>query len=287
MGAKLWGLRWVLIVALLLLVYTGLFLHTEVITSDWVFHATLIVAFITTLICGFFVARRVQPERNVRGDIFVFGLFMGGSALALVMFVFPVCHQVRHSHIRAELDSRMRQICKAMIAYADKHDDRLPPPAIYSKDGQPLLSWRVALLPYLGHGDLYRQFKLDEPWDSPHNLALSEKMPEVYALVGPGTAFEGKVGVSLQDFPDGTANTLLFAVAQESVLWTKPADMDFSPKGPVPELLPMRLVESGNYFAVMDAKRSRRFILPPITNEELRALITRNGGEPLPKDWNQ
>lgn len=28
---------------------------------------------------------------------------------------------------------------------------------------------RVALLPYLEQGPLYRRFKLDEPWDSPHN----------------------------------------------------------------------------------------------------------------------
>jgi hypothetical protein len=30
------------------------------------------------------------------------------------------------------------------------------------KDGKPLLSWRVAILPYIGHDELYRQFHLDE-----------------------------------------------------------------------------------------------------------------------------
>ena len=47
-----------------------------------------------------------------------------------------------------------------------------PRQAIYSKDGKPFLSWRVALLPYLEQIPLYNKFKLDEPWDSPHNKAL-------------------------------------------------------------------------------------------------------------------
>ena len=55
-----------------------------------------------------------------------------------------------------------------------------PPAAIYSKDGKPLLSWRVAILPYLGLDNLYKQFHLDEPWDSPHNIKLSAMPVAVY-----------------------------------------------------------------------------------------------------------
>lgn len=43
------------------------------------------------------------------------------------------------------------------------------------------LSWRVALLPFLGHQELYDQFHLDEAWNSPHNQELIKKMPEVFA----------------------------------------------------------------------------------------------------------
>ena len=50
---------------------------------------------------------------------------------------------------------------------------RIPGP-----DGQPNLSWRVALLPYLDHPDLYEAFHHDEPWDSPHNKALIARMPD-------------------------------------------------------------------------------------------------------------
>ena len=57
----------------------------------------------------------------------------------------------------------------------------LPPAAITDKDGRPLLSWRVAILPFLDRSSLYAKFHLDEPWDSPHNLSLLDAMPNVYA----------------------------------------------------------------------------------------------------------
>ena len=40
-----------------------------------------------------------------------------------------------------------------------------PGRAIFDKQGKPLLSWRVSVLPYMDRGDLYHQFRLDEPWD--------------------------------------------------------------------------------------------------------------------------
>src|SRR5947209_11024222 len=47
----------------------------------------------------------------------------------------------------------------------------------------PLLSWRVAILPYIEEQALYQQFHLDEPWDSAHNKTLLAKMPKLYAPV--------------------------------------------------------------------------------------------------------
>jgi hypothetical protein len=55
------------------------------------------------------------------------------------------------------------------------------PTDIVDKNGKVLLSWRVLLLPYLEEGALYKQLKLDEPWDSKHNKKLLEKMPKVFA----------------------------------------------------------------------------------------------------------
>ncbi|HKB37075.1 MAG TPA: sigma-70 family RNA polymerase sigma factor, partial [Gemmataceae bacterium] len=113
----------------------------------------------------------------------------------------------------------------------NEHHGTLPAAALHSKDGKPLLSWRVALLPYLGEEKLHDQFKLDEPWDSPHNKRLVARMPKVFALAnstpekgqtfyrvfhGQGAAFEGKQGVKLASFVDGTANTAVVVEASTS-----------------------------------------------------------------------
>jgi hypothetical protein len=76
--------------------------------------------------------------------------------------------------------NNLRQIGIAMHNYHDVYRG-LPPRAIFDDDGKPLLSWRVAILPYIEQQDLYEQFHLDEPWDSEHNKKLIARMPEVYA----------------------------------------------------------------------------------------------------------
>ena len=52
----------------------------------------------------------------------------------------------------------------------------------HPQTGQPLLSWRVALLPQLDQLPLFQQIHLDEPWDSPHNRQFAEQMPAVYQM---------------------------------------------------------------------------------------------------------
>ncbi len=121
-------------------------------------------------------------------------------------------------------------------------EGHFPPAAIYGPDGQPKLSWRVAILPFLNQGDLYKQFHLDEAWDSPHNKALIDRMPAVFTtpnfpteagktricgFVGKGAMFEGTKGVDLQGVTDGTANTVMVDPAESPVPWTQPSDLPF------------------------------------------------------------
>ena len=140
-----------------------------------------------------------------------------------------------------------------MHGYNDVHG-HLPPAAVRGKNGEPLLSWRVLILPYIEEPELYSEFHLDEPWDSPHNLSLLPRMPAQYApppgkawmvpphhtvckvFVGPGTAFEGTEGLRLKDFLDGTSKTFLVVEAGEPVPWTKPEDLAYDPDGPLPDL---------------------------------------------------
>jgi len=177
----------------------------------------------------------------------------------------------------------------------------MPPAAVCDPYGKPLYSWRVVILPYVEQQELYNQFHLDEPWDSPHNLTLLPKMPYIYAapgskakkippyhtichvFVGKCAAFEGCEGLRFpEDFPDGTSNTILVIEAGEPVPWTKPDDLVYDPDGPLPDL---RSVFKGG-FNVALADGSTRWINPKEMSETtLRAAITRNGNEVLGPDW--
>jgi hypothetical protein len=193
----------------------------------------------------------------------------------------------------------MTQLVLAMHNYNDEHG-RLPPAVVHGEDGKPLYSWRVLILPYIEQQKLYQKFNLDEAWDSPHNIELLSEMPATYApppgkranvpayqtvckvFVGKGAAFEGRNGLRIPaDFPDGTSNTILVIEAGEPVPWTKPEDLPYDPDQPLPKL--RGLFKDG--FRVGMADGSMRWLKWEISEETLRAVITRNGNEELPPEW--
>jgi hypothetical protein len=193
--------------------------------------------------------------------------------------------EIMTASLTATSGGKLAQLGVAVEDYlAENH--RLPPPAITGAKGEPLLSWRVALLPYLGEKDLYTRFKLDEPWDSVHNKKLLERMPAVYAredakkktsstglrvYTGPGTPFEGREGVPLSDITDGLPSTLLIVQANEQVPWTKPEELSYDPKQPL-----RVAVEQGLF-----ADGSVRFLFANTDAKTRQGIITRNGGEKI------
>src|SRR5438874_1556587 len=182
----------------------------------------------------------------------------------------------------------MKQLSLGLVNYADNHGQQLPPAVVYGPDGRPLYSWRVLLLPYIEQEALYNEFRLDEPWDSPHNLALLPRMPGAYAppgskasmvppyhtvchvFVSRGAAFEGREGLRYpQDFPDGVSNTILVIEAGEPVPWTKPDDLAYDPDGPLPAL--PSVFKDGFRAGMGDG--SMRWIRKDISEATLRAAI--------------
>ena len=171
--------------------------------------------------------------------------------------------------------------------------NRLPDPAIMSKDGKPLLSWRVKILPYVDGMELYGQFKLDEPWDSEHNSKLIAKMPQVYQNpsstvsaegktvyllpVGKGTMFETGKALKFQEITDGTSNTIMIVEAADeaAVIWTKPDDLPFDPDNPLASLKSAR----PQGFQASLADGSVHFIADSVNVDRLKALFTAKGGE--------
>lgn len=188
-----------------------------------------------------------------------------------------------------ESENNLKQIVLAYHNYNDTYGF-LPTNQI-SKDKKPLLSWRVQILPFIEQDHIFKQFKLDEPWDSEHNKKLIDKMPKLYAPVR-GKAENGmtfyqafggskgwlKAGANIPNaFPDGTSNTFVCAEAAKPVIWTKPDDMEFDGKK-VPALGGLF---DGRFHAAMgdgSVQRFRKGIDPDI----LKLLIDPNDGTPIP-----
>lgn len=191
--------------------------------------------------------------------------------------------------------NNLKQIALAVINYSDTNNSRMPTD-IRSKDGKALLSWRVAILPYLEQTPLYNEFRLNEPWDSDHNEKLIEKMPKVYAPIRvkakPGETFyqvfSGENALfgpkAMPRFPasiqDGTANTGLVFEAGGSVIWTKPADLPFDVKKPLPKLGGM--FDGVCNVGMCDGSVIRLRKAPD--EKELKKLITPSDGEVIDLD---
>lgn len=169
---------------------------------------------------------------------------------------------------------------------------RLPPPAIYSKDGKPLLSWRVRILPFIEYRDLYNEFHLDEPWDSEHNQKLIAKMPSgfrspltgdlggrtTYLLpVGPDCIFFDNQGTSPDEITDGAADTIMLveADADHAVPWTKPEDLPIDKQFPAAGLVQRRRGEGEGTFHVQSADGRDHWIPSDTDPATLWSLFTR------------
>ncbi|HEX4610982.1 MAG TPA: DUF1559 domain-containing protein, partial [Urbifossiella sp.] len=194
---------------------------------------------------------------------------------------------------------QVQNVLKQIGLAAHNYHDALgqfPTTNIRGPDGKALLSWRVAILPYIEQDALYRQFKLDEPWDSAHNKTLIEKMPRLYA--GPDAArnaegktsfllFAGKDTLSPPDgkkqtigtVTDGLSNTALavFADPDRAVVWTKPDDLPFDPNHPLKGLV--RPGETG--IDVLMADGSVKRLVARVDPKKVAAMVTPAGGEAI------
>ncbi len=207
----------------------------------------------------------------------------------LVDVLRPAIEDTRRSARKADMLSNFKQIAVSMHAHHTAKST-FPASASYDADGRPLLSWRVHLLPYLEQESLYKQFHLDEPWDSPHNKKLIAKIPHLYRTpesaaanqgmtrylvpVGENTVFSGKKGLAIKDIRGGTSNTIMVveAATDAAVPWTKPADFQYNPQNPSKGLGD---ASTDNFIAVF-CDGSVKPIPKKTDPEKLRKLFDRN-----------
>jgi prepilin-type processing-associated H-X9-DG protein len=214
----------------------------------------------------------------------------------LVALLLPAVQSAREAARRAQCTNNLKQIALAMHNHHSAMNTF--PTDIVDKNGKPLLSWRVAILPYLEQGDLYNKFKLDEPWDSPHNKALLKEIPKVFVCPsrakpdpftttyrgfnGDTAMFETGKNLGMETVTDGTSNTIMVTEAKEAVPWTKPDDLPFNPQ------INGSLYGAGSPhpggFNCGFVDGSVHFLKNSVNTIVFKALISRNGGEVISSD---
>lgn len=165
---------------------------------------------------------------------------LSGVAVGMLL---PAVQQVREAARRTQSMNNQRQLALSLLNY-EAANGSLPPAYTVDADGNPLLSWRVAILPYFDQQELYDKFHHDEPWDSEHNIKLLDEMPLMFsnpsslpqgkgytdyvAPVGEDSILMPGVGMTLDAITDGLSNTVMVMEvgSSQQVPWTSPQDID-------------------------------------------------------------
>jgi prepilin-type processing-associated H-X9-DG protein len=198
--------------------------------------------------------------------------------------------------------NNLRQIGEALHNYYQSYDC-FPPAYAADASGKPMHSWRILIIPFMDTSSLYYNYNLSQPWDSPSNLAASNRWPNyIYvcpnhrdppspftsyvALVGPGTAFPGSQSSKLGDSREGPARSIMVVeITDTDIGWTEPRDLDISKidwriNGPKPPGV-SSLDGPGTHVLFMDGHVS--FITEGVSPPNLKAMATLDGGEPAPE----
>jgi hypothetical protein len=241
--------------------------------------------------------------RRSRGRLSGKGRAITGLAVGCLgpVFTLYALWWVRDATARKESQNNLKQMALAMQNYESAYGGlpkAMPDPKLQVG---PKLNWRVALLPLVNENNLYLQYHLFEPWDSPHNKLLLTPMPKVFAhpkhpeenaqgltyyrvFVGDHTPFApGKVINFGKGFPDGTENTILIIEAADPVPWTKPDELVYDPDKPLPRL-------GGHFSAGTNAVMADGTVVTlrigrGLSEQTLRNAIDPNDGRRLGSDW--
>ena len=255
--------------------------------------------------------RAVSGPRLSGQGLAIAGIILGSInmvvAPVLVGLMLPAVQAAREAARRTGCMSNARMLGLGMMNAESAH--QLIPAAIVDTNGKPLLSWRVAILPYLEESELYSRFHLDEPWDSEHNRALIPLMPSCFvcpstpldstagrttylAAAGPGMALASPSvkkaigsGVTLRGVPatsitDGMSKTVLILEVppENAVPWTKPEDFNTAPDQAAARLFSGASHAAGIH-TLLFGDTHLDMVTPDVDPTVLAAILTRAGGE--------
>lgn len=236
------------------------------------------------------LAGKMTPVRKGNALVLDIAEFQSVAVIGtLTGLLLPAVQAAREAARRVQSSNNLKQIGLAFHNFHDAYGN-FPAAAGVDNDGVPMLSWRVALLPFLEESQLYEEFHLDEPWDSDHNIKLLERMPAVYRhpsrVTEPGyTVYQVPLSdksllrltepTKIQEITDGTSNTILAleTSAEAAVPWTAPQDYKIDENNPGLHLFTNAMTQ------MLFGDGSVQTLSENVDSEVLNALFTRAGGE--------
>lgn len=236
----------------------------------------------------------IKPELS--GDRVVVSLTDDENNQSLLQFGAMVASSIMAPITATTTSNRMKQFALGFHNYESAYQafpTYLNMAKTKAKSG---LSWRVHILPFIGFNELYQEFKLNEAWNSPHNIKLLPKMPAIYlptadmnetvelkpyhttyvAPIGKRTVFGQNEPMQFRNITDGTSNTIAFVELkrEHAIAWTSPEEYPFEEADPTAKL---RNYNGKTVIAMFDGSvTSLKLDLP---KETWLALFSRNGGE--------
>jgi hypothetical protein len=236
----------------------------------------------------------IKPELS--GDRVVVSLTDDENNQSLLQFGAMVASSIMSPITANTTSNRMQQFALGFHNYESAYQafpTYLNMTKTKAKSG---LSWRVHILPFIGFQELYQEFKLDEAWDSPHNIKLLPKMPAIYlptddinqntplkpfhttyvAPIGKKTVFGQSEPMQFRNITDGTSNTIAFVELkrEHAIPWTSPEEYPFDEANPTAKL---RDYNGKIVIAMFDGSVTNLKLDLP--KETWLALFSRNGGE--------
>jgi hypothetical protein len=215
----------------------------------------------------------------------------------LPALLLPAVQSAREAARRTQCQNNLKQIGLALFNYESTYRS-FPPAYVADSDGKPMHSWRVLILPFLDQQELYEAYDFSEPWDGPNNSRLLARMPAVYAcpshsippettntayaaVFGEHCVFRGAEPVKIDQITDGSSNTLLVVeAALAGIPWMKPDDVDVTKHPALGDQDGFSSKHAGGVHGLL-ADGAVRFLPQDIAAQTLKALFTRDGGEPV------
>lgn len=181
-------------------------------------------------------------QTNLNHRLWLFLLLYSLPALGLVgYFGFKKVDLMERAARSNDCLGNLNALSMAMQDYRSEHG-HFPPPVFRKRPGEPEVSWRVLLLDIIDRS-LFKDYNVNEPWDSLANSKLISRMPSCFLcpasgnlrnagmtnyfmITGNGTLFGANEFMQSKKPPGELDSKLMIVEAVGSAIpWTKPDDL--------------------------------------------------------------